>query len=193
MKIVLASASPRRKEILELAGLAPDEIIPSDADETVPEGLTPDETVRILAKRKGEGVRPKAGEDALVISSDTVVALGNEILGKPADRDDARRMLRLLSGKKHFVYTGVYITFRNRETLFCNATEVEFYELTDGEIEAYLDTGEPFDKAGAYGIQGRGCFLVKRIDGDFFSVMGLPAAEVYRAVRAINLEMKNEE
>ena len=192
MKIVLASASPRRRKILTLAGLAPDEIIPSDADETVPAGTSPAETVRILAKRKGESVRLRAGKDALVISSDTVVALGDEILGKPADREDARRMLRLLSGKKHFVYTGVYITYRGREELFCNATEVEFYTLTDGEIESYLDTGEPFDKAGAYGIQGRGCFLVKRIDGDFFSVMGLPAAEVYRAVRAINLEMKNE-
>ncbi|MBQ6020489.1 MAG: septum formation protein Maf [Clostridia bacterium] len=188
MKIVLASASPRRREILTLAGLAPDEIIPSDADETVLDGLTPAETVMMLAKRKGESVKPRAGEDAVVISSDTVVALGNEILGKPADRADAFRMLRLLSGKKHHVYTGVYITRGGRETLFYNATEVEFYALTDGEIESYLDTGEPFDKAGAYGIQGRGCFLVKRIDGDFFSVMGLPAAEVYRAVSAINNE-----
>lgn len=193
MKIVLASASPRRREILELAGLAPDEIVPSDADETVPAGTSPAETVKLLAKRKGESVLPRVGEDALVISSDTVVALGDEILGKPADRDDARRMLRLLSGKKHHVYTGVYITCGKKETLFHNDTEVEFYDLTDGEIESYLDTGEPFDKAGAYGIQGRGCFLVRRIDGDFFSVMGLPAAEVCRAVSAMEREAGREE
>ena len=188
MKLILASASPRRREILELIGLAPDAIIPSDADETTPEGLSPAEQVRLLARRKGESILPKTGEDDLILASDTLVACDGVVLGKPHDRGDAFRMLRMLSGRTHEVCTGVCLLYRGKTDVFVNRTQVEFYPLTDGEINAYLDTGEPFDKAGAYGIQGRGAVLVKGIRGDFFSVMGLPAAEVARRVREMTAD-----
>lgn len=181
MRVLLASASPRRREILCRIGLAPDLIVPADADETLPADIAPREAVQLLAERKALCVLPAAESDDLLIASDTVVALDGEILGKPKDRADAYRMLRLLSGKIHEVYTGVCLYYKEQKEVFSVRTAVEFYPLTEQEINAYLDTGEPFDKAGAYGIQGWGCLLVKRIDGDFFSVMGLPAAETRRA------------
>ncbi|MBR1811044.1 MAG: septum formation inhibitor Maf [Clostridia bacterium] len=187
MNIILASASPRRREILELIGLAPDAILPSEADETVEASLPPEEKVMTLAARKAASVaaRDDLPPDALIIASDTVVVYGGTVLGKPRDRADGCRMLKMLSGRTHAVYTGVCLLYQNKKQIFYNKTDVEFYPLTDGEINAYLDTGEPFDKAGAYGIQGKGSVLVRRIDGDFFSVMGLPAAQVRRAVREI--------
>ena len=190
MKIILASASPRRREILTTIGLAPDEIMPSDADETIAEGTPAHEAVMILSERKAESVAKKAPADSLLIASDTVVVLDGEILGKPRDRQDAYDMLSRLSGRIHSVYTGVCMILNEKKSVFYQKTDVEFYPLTDADINAYLDTGEPFDKAGAYGIQGRGSVLVKGIDGDFFTVMGLPAAEVYRTAERF---CKNDE
>lgn len=185
MKILLASASPRRREILELIGMKPDWIIASDADETVAEGTSPEEMVQILAERKAKSVKEKAEKDVLIIASDTVVSLDGMILGKPKSRKDAFEMLTLLSGRTHTVYTGVCMLFGGQESIFYQSTDVAFYPLSEEEKWDYIDTGEPFDKAGAYGIQGRGAVLIREIHGDFFTVMGLPAAEVVRKAREL--------
>ena len=125
--------------------------------------------------------------DDVVVASDTVVALDDEILGKPTSRDDAVNMLKRLSGREHTVYTGVSIISKDASERFVAATKVEFYELDDELIEWYISTNEPFDKAGAYGIQGKGSVLAKRIDGDYFTVMGLPSAEIYRALKKFQI------
>ena len=183
MSLILASGSPRRRELL---GLITNDftVCVSGAEEHVDPALTPAETVLALARLKGEDV---AGThpDGTVIAADTVVALDGVILGKPADAEDAFRMLRFLSGKTHAVYTGVYIAKGGREACFYEETEVTFYELTDEEIRDYIATGEPADKAGAYGIQGKGALLVKGIKGDYFNVVGFPVAAVSRALRAL--------
>ncbi len=183
MSLILASGSPRRRELL---GCITNEfkICVSGAEEAVPAGLTPAETVEALAKLKGEAVFAEHPEDT-VIAADTVVIVDGELLGKPASPEDACAMLRRLSGRTHEVYTGVYIARPGRVSVFHDRTEVTFYPLTDEEIRAYVATGEPFDKAGAYGIQGRGALLVKGIRGDFYNVMGFPVARVARALRAL--------
>ncbi len=188
MRIVLASASPRRREILSQIGIAPDRIVPTDADETLPAGISPENAVRLLAERKALCAKKDAKPGDLIIASDTVVALQGQILGKPANAMDAAYMLRLLSGKIHQVCTGVCVLFEGKKEEFVNVSEVEFYPLSEQQIEAYLKTDEPFDKAGAYGIQGFGRLLIKRIDGDFYSVMGLPVAETVRACERISGE-----
>lgn len=185
MRIVLASASPRRREILCNVGLEPDLIIPSDADETVNESMSAEETVKVLAERKASAIKDKTLAGDIIIASDTIVVLNEKKLGKPADRNAAYNMLAALSGKLHSVFTGVCVLSGDKKICFCNKTDVEFYDLSEEDINSYIDTGEPFDKAGAYGIQGKGSVLVKRINGDFFSVMGLPGAEVYKAVKEI--------
>ncbi|WP_409289531.1 Maf family protein [Peribacillus sp. SCS-37] len=186
IRIILASSSPRRKELLQLLQI-PFEIEASDADETLPETISPEEAVIMLAERKARAVFDKHG-DACVIGSDTIVVNEGRILGKPAGRDDARSMLLSLSGKKHHVLTGVSIMKENQKTTFFEKTEVIFWDLTEKEIENYLDSGEPFDKAGSYGIQGYGSLLVKEIAGDYFSVVGLPVA---RLSRELKLFMQN--
>ena len=155
----------------------------SDADETLPAGLAPPEAVMTLAKRKGDSVFSAGGADDTVVAADTVVCAAGEILGKPGTEAEARAMLRTLSGRAHTVYTGVYVRSAERAVSFCAATEVEFYPLTDAEIDAYIATGEPFDKAGGYGIQSRGALLVRAIRGDFYNVVGFPVAEVSRALQ----------
>jgi septum formation protein len=178
MKIILASASPRRKELLTLAGFEY-EVIVSQCEEILPDGITPDKAVEELARQKAEDVFNR-NSDCMIIAADTVVALGNTILGKPKDEEDAFRMLSSLSGKRHAVYTGVCIKSKDKTDIFHVATEVEFYDLTEKEIRDYIATKEPMDKAGAYGIQGRGALLVKRIDGDYYNVMGLPVGRLNR-------------
>lgn len=178
MKIILASASPRRKELLTLAGIEYDVIV-SQCEETLPDGITPDKAVEELAKQKAEDVFSR-NSDAMVIAADTVVALGNTILGKPKDEEDAFNMLSSLSGRRHTVFTGVCIRTKDKTDIFHVATEVEFYDLTEKEIRDYIATKEPMDKAGAYGIQGKGFVLVKGIHGDYFNVVGLPLAETVR-------------
>ena len=177
-KLILASQSPRRRELLELAGLT-FECIPSRAEEHIPEGIPAEKVPALLAESKARDIL-RSHPDAIVLGSDTIVVCDGDILGKPADEEDAFRMLSELSGRTHMVYTGVAILSADQQTVFTTGTAVEFYPLTEKEIRDYIRTGEPMDKAGAYGIQGRGALLVKKIDGDYYTVMGLPIAEVVR-------------
>lgn len=180
-KIVLASASPRRREILENAGLS-FRVFVCDADEDrVDKAIPPNMYVQELALLKaGEASKHDLG-DTLVISADTIVYLDGEILGKPASEEDAKRMLLALSGREHSVFTGICVT-RTRDLFSVCAsveTKVHFKELSEEEIDAYIATGEPMDKAGAYGIQGRAAVFADRIDGDFLNVVGLPVSKLY--------------
>lgn len=187
MKFVLASASPRRKELL--AGLVDNfEIIPSCAEETVTEKLSPKEMVLELAERKAKEVamRPE-NEGKIVIGSDTVVSFGEEILGKPCDKADAFRMLKMLSGHRHQVYTGVCFTYVKRGQFVAltdaDRTDVYFENLTDEWINSYIEGGSPMDKAGAYGIQDGG--LVKKIEGSYTNVVGFPVELAEKMLRKV--------
>ena len=175
MKIILASGSPRRKELLEMLHVKNLEIIPAAGEEAPHPELTPDELVKELSRCKAAEVAARcAGADDVVIGADTIVVLDGAVLGKPKDTDDAKRMLRALSGRSHTVFTGITV-IRGGETLCCaERTEVCFRALRDEEIDRYVATGEPMDKAGAYGAQGYASLFVERLDGDFFNVMGLP-------------------
>ena len=172
MKIILASRSPRRREIL--GRLYPEfEIITREADETLPQGMHPRDGVVMLSVRKGGAVLDCVPSDALVISSDTLVEADGIALGKPKDETDAHRMLRMLSGRAHNVHTGVAVHYRGRVFSGVATTAVTFREISDEEISEYIATGEPMDKAGAYGIQGEGGRFVRGYDGDFDTVVGL--------------------
>ncbi|WP_343253010.1 Maf family protein [Ligaoa zhengdingensis] len=178
MDIILASASPRRRELLAL--LYPDyAVIPADIDESVPEGAPAEAVGELTARRKTAHVATQH-PGSLVIGADTIVEIDGEVLGKPRDAAEAALMLRRLSGREHRVYTGVSLRLGARERSFTQCTRVWFYPLSEREIEDYVATGDPLDKAGSYGIQGPGCILVERIDGDFFNVMGLPVARLRR-------------
>ena len=157
-------------------------IIPAKGEEILPEKISPEDAVLSLSEQKADEVyRENRGE--VIIAADTIVAIDGKILGKPADEKDAFAMLKTLSGRVHEVFTGVCVVFANgRKERFFEETKVEFYELSDGEIADYIKTGEPMDKAGAYGIQGKGALLVKRIDGDYYNVMGLPVARLLRVL-----------
>lgn len=182
MKIVLASSSPRRKELLQTAGI--DFEIDVEGVDEVPQGDTPEEKVCSIAAQKCRPVAARRFDDC-VIGADTVVSVDGDILGKPHNREDAKNMLRRLSGREHTVYTGVCISAHGKETVFSEATKVKFFDLTDKEIADYVLSGEPMDKAGAYGIQGLGCTLVEGIGGDYFNVVGLPVARVVREIKKI--------
>lgn len=190
MRFIVASASPRRKEILKNAGYN-FEVIVSKADESLVSDITPEQAVSQLAKRKALSVAEN-NKGAVVLGCDTVVALDGEILGKPESREQAVQMLKQLSGRTHIVYTGVCITDSQKEETFVSATEVEFYLLSDETICSYAATGEPDDKAGAYGIQGYGSVLVKRINGDYLTVVGLPLSETARALKRFGVSGKVE-
>lgn len=181
--LILASKSPRRTELLKLAGLE-FKIFPAVGEETVPDGLVPSGVVTFLAKQKADEVAKQFPGD-VVIGADTVVSLGDTVMGKPKDKNDAYRMLSALSGRIHSVFTGVCIVSEKNSITFFEETKVEFYRLSDEEIYRYIESGEPMDKAGAYGIQEKGALLVKRIDGDFFNVVGLPVSRVVRELRNI--------
>ena len=175
--MILASASPRRRELL---GLITDnfKIIPAKGEEDIPEGSAPEDAVRLLAKQKAEEIYSEhRGE--VIIAADTVVAIDGKILGKPRDEKNAAEMLGALSGRRHSVFTGVCVIFAdgNRE-VFAEETAVDFYPLSEREIAEYIASGEPMDKAGAYGIQGRGALFVKGIVGDYYNVMGLPVSRL---------------
>lgn len=185
---IVASASPRRKEILSMGGFD-FRIIPSDCDETITEKLSPEETVKVLAERKALSVL-KENETSVVLGCDTVVALGDEILGKPADREEAFNMIKALSGKTHRVCTGVCIADKNKTETYVSVAEVEFYEFGDETVKSYVDTGECDDKAGAYGIQGLGGTLVKSIKGDYYAIVGLPYAETVRVLSEFGIKGK---
>ncbi len=185
---ILASGSPRRKELLEQAHYS-FTIQTSTIEEQVEVGLHPAKVVEQLAKQKAEDVW-STNEEAVVLGSDTVVVFGNNILGKPIGEEDAKSMLRLLSGNVHSVYTGVALCFPKGVKTFYEKTDVEFYPLSEEEIEMYIRSGEPFDKAGAYGIQGFGAYLVKRVMGDYFTVVGLPLAKTMRALKDVGISPK---
>ena len=180
-KIILASASPRRRELLTTAGVE-FEVLVSEADETIPEGTAPKDAAMMTAEKKALAVAEKC-TDSVVIGADTIVVIDDKILGKPKDSADAYAMLRMLSGREHEVITGVCITDGEKTERFAQVSKVRFYELTDEEITAYVATKESDDKAGAYGIQGRGCVLVEGIEGDYFNIVGLPVAATVRALK----------
>lgn len=180
MKIVLASASPRREELLRR--IYPDFMIaPADVDETVPEKMKAEEVPLFLAQKKAAKAVTEH-PDALVITADTVVLAGNEILGKPKHEEDAARMLHLLSGNTHRVLTGCCVSFSGKSRAFTSCSFVTFYPLSEQEIGEYIKTGEPFGKAGAYAIQGKAALFVKGIEGDFYNIVGLPVAQLKREI-----------
>ncbi len=180
--IILASKSPRRKELLSF--ITTDFTVKSaDVDETLPQGITPDKAVEYLSRIKAE---PLKNENDIVIGADTVVALDGKILGKPRDEADAFATLKMLSGREHSVFTGVSVIKGEKIETFSVQTKVKMFELTDEEIEEYIETAEPFDKAGSYGIQGKGSLLVEKIDGDYFNVVGLPISRLNRVLKLFN-------
>ncbi len=188
MGIVLASASPRRRELLVMMGISDFEVVPADVDEAVP-ALPPEEAVTFIARQKARRVAETRLKTDLVIAADTLVYLDGEALGKPETEREARNMLRRLSGAKHTVYTGVAVISSGRETAFAEKTDVYFSPMRDEEIEAYINTGEPMDKAGAYGAQGKGAVFIRRIEGDFFNVVGLPVCRLATELRGFGQEL----
>ena len=190
VRIILASGSPRRTELLQTAGIV-HEVVVSGADEDVQEE-NPARLVEMLSSRKAEEVyerlvQQEPSGDLVVIGADTVVAADGKILGKPEDEEDARRMLRMLSGRSHHVYTGVTLCGRmgsvRREVSFSEESAVHVAQLTEEEISEYIDSGEPMDKAGAYGIQGAFMKFVSGIEGDYFNIVGLPVSHLYQEMK----------
>ena len=177
--IILASASPRRKEILELADLKFD-VMPSDAQEITTK--TANEVVMELASIKAKDIYKKSEKQSMVVGADTVVAYQGQILGKPADEADAKRMLTMLSGQTHEVYTGVCVIEDGKTKTFYEETKVTFYEISDEQIDRYIKTGEPMDKAGSYGIQGKAAVFIKGIEGDYYNVVGFPIARFLQEI-----------
>lgn len=177
-KIILASASPRRRELLSV--ITEDfTVIPSSAEEIIPEGTPIEKTAESLAVIKAQAVA-KDYPQSIVLGADTCVISENQILGKPKTKEEAFRMLKMLSGKIHSVFTGCAIVKNGETKSFSTETRVEFYPLSDKEIEDYVNTSEPYDKAGGYGIQGKASLFVRGIEGDYFNVVGLPIAELSR-------------
>lgn len=182
--IILASASPRRKELLSVLF---DEFITdsSKVEEHIPNCESIENIVMDLAKTKARDVAGRHTDKDIIIGADTIVYLENEILGKPKTKEEAKKMLRKLSNKTHDVLTGVCIVKNNCEKIFHERTRVTFCELTENEIDEYVKSGEPLDKAGSYGIQGKGSKFVKGIEGDYFNVVGLPLHRLYEELKNV--------
>lgn len=178
--IILASASPRRKEILELADLEFD-VMPSDAQEITTK-TAPNEVVMELASIKAKDIYKKSEKQSMIVGADTVVAYQGQILGKPTDEADAKRMITMLSGQTHEVYTGVCVIEDGKTKTFYEETKVTFYEISDEQIDYYIKTGEPMDKAGSYGIQGKAAVFIKGIEGDYYNVVGFPIARFLQEI-----------
>lgn len=178
--LILASSSPRRYELLSLTHL-PFETYPSTLEEKMDPNLSPSQLVESLAEQKASDVLTYKPND-VVLGADTIVVYGNKRLGKPQNEQEAADTLRMLSGQTHDVYTGVCIMDQEKKRLFSVKTSVTFYPLSEETIRWYIRTGEPFDKAGSYGIQGSGSLLVEKIHGDYFSVVGLPLSKVARTL-----------
>ena len=184
-KIILASQSPRRKQLLEWAEV-PFEVVVKETDERFPPGLEPDEVALYIARNKALAVQQLRNNDEIVLAADTIVVLGDNIIGKPVHREDAVSILLALSGEKHKVITGVVIRKGEQEIAFADITEVEFHNITVSEIEFYVDKYKPYDKAGAYAIQEWiGVVGIKSINGDFYNVMGLPVSRVVRELKKL--------
>ena len=181
-KIILASQSPRRRELLRDIT---DEflVVPSSCDETVPKDIKPHDIPQYLAQMKAKDVA-KSYSDSIVIGSDTIVIVDDEVLNKPKDEEDARQMLKMLSDRRHSVVTGCALVYGDKCHSFSVETQVEFFKLTDSEIDKYVESGDPMDKAGAYGIQSKGKTLVKGIYGDYFNVVGLPVGRLKRELQS---------
>lgn len=191
MDIVLASQSPRRKELLTRMGLSY-RVRVVDIDEHMDRSLPPDKLVETISREKAAAARGVEGDEALIIAADTVVALDGMVLGKPRDEADACRMLSALSGRTHEVYTGFTVCRGERVITRSERSEVSFRPLDREEIEAYVATGEPMDKAGSYGIQSLGALLVEGIRGDYFNVMGLPVCALGLALKEFGLDCLKE-
>ena len=182
-RVVLASQSPRRRELLTLVGI-PHEVRPADIDETYLAGEQPRAHAERLARGKAAAIHEP---DAVVIGSDTIVVVDGDVLGKPRDEGDAARMLRRISGRTHVVMTAVAVAWQGRIESAVEEVSVTFHPLSDADIAAYVATGEPMDKAGAYGIQGYGATIVSRVDGDYFAVMGLPLQLLVRVLQRVGI------
>ena len=185
-QVILASGSPRRKELLELIGVD-FKIITSNKEEIITSS-NPEEVVKELSKMKAEDVAEQVLGPALILGADTVVAYNGEILGKPKDREDAIRMITSFAGKEHYVYTGVCIIKKEadgsvKNISFAEGTKVAVYPMTKEEIERYVDSGEPMDKAGAYAIQGLFAPYIKEIAGDYYNIVGFPIAGIYQRLK----------
>ncbi len=183
-KIILASQSPRRRELLgqyvqEL------EIMPDNSEEVIDEGMAPEEICMKLAMQKAENVAARADKDAIIVAADTIVFIDGMVLGKPADEEEAAQMLHRLSGREHHVCTGIAVidNKKNRKANDFERTTVHFKPMTDGEIDRYIKTGEPMDKAGAYGIQDFGALFIEGVRGDYFNVVGLPLCKLSQILK----------
>lgn len=185
-KLVLASGSPRRLELLSYFGFDL-KVIKPGTDETVDPALTPQEVVISLALQKGRSVAQITGTKTPLLSADTIVVLENDIINKPVDREDAVKMITKLSGRTHSVFTGVAIFLNDKVDTFFVKSDVTFKDLTDKEIADYCDTEEPYDKAGAYAVQGIGSFMVKSINGSYSNVIGLPVSEVIEHLQKLGI------
>ena len=192
MNIILASQSPRRKELLERMGVGAFKTVSPNIDEHVFDGFPPEELVRKLSAEKADVVAKHASPMDLIIAADTVVSLDGSVLGKPEDELDAFRMISALSGMRHQVYTGITVSCGGEVITEHEVTDVYFRNLGEIEIEHYVKTKEPIDKAGAYGIQGYGALLVERISGDYYNVMGLPVCRLGRMLSRFGIDcLKN--
>ncbi len=188
MELILASKSPRRRALLEQMGLTDFRIVVPDIEEHMDRDLPPAELVRQISEEKARAVAAQVGPEAVVIAADTVVALDGAVLGKPADKEEAFRMLSLLSDSRHQVYTGLTVLHGEQCDSVWEETAVTFRALTAEEIEAYIATGEPMDKAGAYGIQGYGALFIKGISGDYYNVMGLPVCRLGQILARLGVD-----
>ncbi|MBQ7780052.1 MAG: septum formation protein Maf [Clostridia bacterium] len=183
--VILASKSPRRHELLSMLGFGIKTVV-SDVDEDLITADTPALLASKLAHTKALAVANEVGTNDLpIIAADTLVEVNGEILGKPKDAADARRMLKMLSGSVHYVHTGISVIYRNNEINLTDTAKVFFRDIDEDELDAYIASQEPFDKAGAYGIQGKAGAFVERIEGDFFSIMGLPICAVTKALKQL--------
>lgn len=191
MSIILASQSPRRRELLAQMGIADFIIRPAVGEETAEPGLSPDRLVEALSRQKGLEVAAGSEPDDLIIAADTVVSVDGQVLGKPRSEQEAAEMLTSLSGRTHTVYTGVTVCRGDQVLTEHEATAVRFRTLTPDEIAAYVATGEPMDKAGSYGIQGIGALLVEGIEGDYFNVVGLPICRLGRMLARFGVNTLN--
>ena len=189
MKLILASGSPRRRELLANAGFAFDVVV-SNAAESAPQDQSPEQIAKHNALVKAAAIET-SDDDTLVIGADTVVALGDRVYGKPADEQEAFGTLSALSGKTHQVITGVALVCADAFFTFAESTDVTFKELDDATIGAYIATGDPFDKAGAYGIQSKGGHLVDHIEGDYDNVVGLPMERLAELLEKLGIERQD--